>query len=122
MNVIVADDSMVVRSIVTRAIKSLGHNPIPATHGGEAIDILENKGEPIGLILMDWNMPTMDGFEALKTIKSNTQFSSIPVVMLTSESDESRIQMAFDAGVNGYVEKPFTPEELIESLEKVIKL
>ncbi len=122
MNIIVADDSMVVRSIVTGAVKTLGHSPIQATHGGEVLDILEKNGVSIGLILMDWNMPTMDGYEALKAIKSDTRFSSIPVVMLTSESDEDRIKMAFDAGVDGYVEKPFTPEELVENLEKVIKL
>ena len=121
MNIIVADDSMVVRSVVNKVIKSLGHHPMHAVHGGEVLDILENEGSEVDLILMDWNMPTMDGLEALKTIKKDTRFSSIPVIMLTSESDEKRIEMAHKAGVDGYIEKPFTPEELIEGLEKVIK-
>jgi two-component system chemotaxis response regulator CheY len=122
MNIIVADDSMVVRSVVTKVVTSLGHEPIQATHGGEVLDILEKMGKDISLILMDWNMPTMDGFQALQTLKNDQRFALIPVIMLTSESDDKKIKMAFDAGVSGYVEKPFTSEELIESLKKVIKV
>ena len=121
MNIIVADDSFVVRSIVKKAIAHLGHQILQAVHGGEVIDILEKMGSEVDLILLDWNMPVMDGFQALETMKGDPRFSSIPVMMLTSESDEKKIQMAYDAGAAGYVEKPFTPEELVRNIEKAVK-
>ena len=121
MNIIIADDSTVVRSIVAKVITSIGHQALHTAHGGEVIEMLEERGSEIDIILMDWNMPIMDGFEALQKIKADSRFSSIPVIMLTSESDEDKIKMAYDAGVTGYVEKPFTQDELVEYLEKVIK-
>ena len=93
MNVIVADDSMVIRSIVKNIIAPLGHSPVQASHGGEVIEILEKTGSDVDLILMDWNMPTMDGFQALEKLKGDPRFSSIPVIMLTSESDNKKMEM-----------------------------
>jgi two-component system chemotaxis response regulator CheY len=120
MNVIIADDSKVVRSIVEKAIKPLGYSSFQANHGGEAIEILEKMGEKIGLILMDWNMPVMDGFDALVKIKKDSRFSSIPIIMLTSESDNNKVKMATDAGAAAYVKKPFTQDELLENIKLVI--
>ena len=120
MNVIIADDSMVIRSIVKNVITPLGHSPVQAAHGGEVIEILEKMGTEVDLILMDWNMPTMDGFQALEKIKGDPRFSSIPIIMLTSESDSKKVEMAYGAGAVGYVKKPFTAEELVENLGKVI--
>ena len=120
MNVIVADDSVVVRTLVKKVLTGIGHQAIQAVHGGEVLECLEKADPQIDLILMDWNMPTMDGFEALKEIKGDQRFSSIPVIMLTSESDEKRINMAYDVGANGYLEKPFTPDELIAHIDKVM--
>jgi len=121
MNVIIADDSMVVRSIVEKAMTPLGYRLFKAAHGGEVIEILEKVEADVGLILMDWNMPTMDGFQALVRIKADRRFFSIPVVMLTSESDDNKVKKAYDAGAAGYVKKPFTREELIENVQQVLK-
>ena len=121
MNVIIADDSAVVRTLVKKIITPIGYHPIHAVHGGEVIDILEERGADIDLILLDWNMPTMDGFQALEKIKKNPKFASIPVIMLTSESDEKKINLAYRAGVDGYIEKPFSPKELLECIDKVTK-
>ncbi|MGB5157879.1 response regulator [Desulfobacterium sp. N47] len=120
MNVIIADDSKVVRSIVEKAIKTIGYSSFQAIHGGEAIEILEKMGGEIDLILMDWNMPVMDGFNALVNIKKNPKFSSIPVIMLTSESDDNKVKMAHDAGAAGYIRKPFTQDELLDNIQQVI--
>lgn len=120
MNVIIADDSKVVRSIVEKAIKPLGYSSFQAIHGGEAIEILEKMGGEVDLILMDWNMPVMDGFNALVKIKKDFRFSSIPIIMLTSESDDKKVKMAHDAGAAGYVKKPFTQDELLENIQQVI--
>ena len=121
MNVIIADDSRMVRSIIEKVIISLGYGLFQAVHGGEVIDILEKMDVEVGLILMDWNMPTMDGFQALVQIKKDRRFSSIPVIMLTSESDDNKIKMAYAAGAAGYVKKPFTRDELIENMQQVLK-
>ncbi len=120
MKVIVADDSGLVRSLVKKAIAPLGYDSIPAVHGGQVMEILESSGSDIDAILMDWNMPTMDGFQALNQVKGDPRFNAIPVIMLTSESDEKKIKRAFDAGASGYVEKPFTAEELLENLKKIV--
>ena len=121
MNVIVADDSIMVRSIIEKIITSLGYELFQATQGEEVIEILEKMDVEVGLILMDWNMPTMDGFQALVQIKKDRRFSSIPVIMLTSESDDNKIKMAYDAGAAGYVKKPFTRDELVENMQQVLK-
>ena len=121
MQVIIADDSMVVRTIVERVVNSLGYRSLKAANGREVIEILEKMGEEVALILLDWNMPILDGFKTLVKIKEDRRFASIPVIMLTSESEDQKIQKAFEAGVAGYVNKPFTNEELIESVQQVMK-
>ena len=120
MKAIVADDSMFIRRIISKIITPLGYELAEAANGQDVLDILDKDWQSIDLILMDWNMPTMDGFEALQAIKGDQRFSSIPVIMLTSESDEKRINMAYEVGANGYLEKPFTPDELIAHIEKVM--
>ena len=121
MQVIIADDSMVVRTIVERVVNSLGYRSLKAANGREGIEILEKMGEEVALILLDWNMPILDGFKTLVKIKEDRRFASIPVIMLTSESEDQKVQKAFEAGVAGYVNKPFTNEELIESVQQVMK-
>lgn len=120
MDVIIADDSMVVRSIVARAITPLGYRPLPAVNGKAAIEILEKSGNGVGLILMDWNMPVLDGIQALSEIKADRRFSSIPVIMLTSESDDNKVKQAFVSGAAAYVKKPFTPDELVQTIRGVL--
>ena len=119
MKVIIADDSRMIRSIIEKVTKSLGYDTLHAGNGQEALDHLEKEGGNVNLILLDWNMPVMDGFTALKKIKQNQKYSKIPVLMISTEAEEEKVQQVMKEGAKGYVSKPFTPEELEEVLKKI---
>ncbi len=74
-----------------------------------------------GLVIADWNMPEMTGIDMLRAIRQNSAISELPVVMLTSRSEPEYIQEALDAGVSGYIVKPFTQEALADRLRKIFK-
>lgn len=120
MKVIVADDSMLTRKIVIKFIASLGVEPIEAGNGKEVIDIIRQTHEMPHLILMDWNMPELDGLEVLKWIQKDARLKAIPVIMLTSESDEISMNTAMTAGARAYISKPFTEDELVDTIRKTI--
>jgi two-component system, chemotaxis family, chemotaxis protein CheY len=113
MKIIIADDSRVMRNIIENAIKPLGVATIHAGNGQEVMDCLEKQGDEIGLILLDWNMPVMNGLEVLETIKRNKIYSHIPVLIVSTESEDDKMSKAFAAGAKGYISKPFTPERLL---------
>jgi two-component system, chemotaxis family, chemotaxis protein CheY len=113
MKIIIADDSRVMRSIIENAVKPLGMETIHAIHGREVIDTLEKQWEEIGVILLDWNMPVMNGLEVLETINKNELFAHIPVLIVSTESEDEKMSVAFSAGAKGYITKPFTPEQLL---------
>jgi two-component system, chemotaxis family, chemotaxis protein CheY len=113
MKIIIADDSRVMRNIIENAIKPLGLSSIHAGNGQEVLDILEKQGEEIGLILLDWNMPVMNGLEVLEAIKNNGLYTRIPVMIVSTESEDDKMSRAFAAGAKGYISKPFTPDRLL---------
>jgi len=121
MKVIVADDSMLTRKIVIKYLGPMGFEAVQAANGSEVIEIL-NSGEPLpGLILMDWNMPVLDGYEVLQVLGKDERYKDIPVIMLTSESDDSNRVQALAAGANGYITKPFTAEDLTQAINEILK-
>ena len=113
MKIIIADDSRVMRNIIENAVKSLGLATLHAGNGQEVLDFLEREGNEIGLILLDWNMPVMNGLEVLETIKKNNVYTHIPVLIVSTESEDDKMSKAFAAGAKGYISKPFTPERLL---------
>lgn len=118
MQVLVVDDSQIMRKIITGALKKLGVNDIlEASNGQEAVEIL-GKPSDIGLVLMDWNMPTMTGIEAVKKIRSDKV--SIPVVMVTTEAEKEKVMEAIKSGANDYLIKPFNPKDIQGKLEKFL--
>ena len=120
MKVLIADDSMLMRNIIGKTVDQLGHDIIEATNGREVLDQLaQNKGE-IDLILLDWNMPILDGFGVLERMKGHKQLESIPVLMVSTESEDESVQRALDAGVRGYLPKPFTPDELATAIRETV--
>jgi two-component system chemotaxis response regulator CheY len=80
--------------------------------GAEALEKLSHFYKEINLILLDWNMPGMNGYDALVEIKNNDKYKDIPVMMVTTEGQQSNIIAAVRAGANNYLVKPFTVEEL----------
>jgi two-component system chemotaxis response regulator CheY len=120
MRAIIADDSMVIRSIISKAIKPAGYIPLHAANGREVLDILEREPEKIDIILLDWNMPVMDGFKTLVALQEDIRFSPIPVIMVTTESEDKNIELVMNAGAKGYITKPFTADELIAKLQRIL--
>lgn len=119
MKVIIADDSRMIRTIIEKVTSSLGYETLHAGNGQEVLDHLDTEGGDVKLILLDWNMPVMDGFSALKKIKQNEKYKKIPILMISTEAEEEKVKQVMNEGAAGYVSKPFTPEELEEVIKKV---
>jgi two-component system chemotaxis response regulator CheY len=120
MKILVVDDFSTMRRIVKNLLRDLGFtNTVEADDGKTALPILEAGG--IDFLVTDWNMPGMTGIDLLKAVRSNPSLVDLPVLMVTAEAKREQIVMAAQAGVNGYVIKPFTAATLKEKIEKVFE-
>ncbi|WP_306600132.1 response regulator [Geothrix sp. 21YS21S-2] len=106
------DDSSTIRRIVGRVVATLGMEMVEAANGREALAVLERDHADIALVVLDVNMPEMDGGETLAAMKKDPRFQSIPVMMLTTESERGRILEFIQGGAANYLVKPFTPDDL----------
>jgi two-component system chemotaxis response regulator CheY len=116
MKILSVDDSTTMRRIIGRVVGMLGYDFIEASNGAEALALLEKDCSDIGLVIMDINMPEMDGITALQTIKANPALKHLPVMMVTTDSDRARIIQAVQAGAANYVTKPFTHDDLVSKI------
>lgn len=115
MTVLIVDDSSVMRKIVERALRQAGLNLTKVVEAGSGREGLEALGrEQPDLIVSDINMPSMDGLEFLRQIQSQGLARGVPVVMITTESGEEHVREALAAGAQGYIRKPFTPDQVRE--------
>jgi len=112
MKLLTVDDSSTIRKVVKAAADVLGLGTIEAEDGIEALEKLEAHHQELDLILLDWNMPGMNGFDVLVTVKGDERFKQIPVMMVTTEGQKSSIVAAVRAGADNYLVKPFTVDEL----------
>ena len=118
MKVMLVDDSNTMRRIQKNVIEQVGITDIAeAADGKDAYEKLSEN--PVDIILLDWNMPNMDGITFLKAIRSMEKFNAIKVIMCTSESEKPKILEALKAGANSYIVKPFTPEVLTAKLKEL---
>ena len=101
--------------ILGRILKEIGYEVTEAGHGQEALDRL-NQGEAVDLMLVDWNMPVMNGHELICAIRANALLGDIRIMMVTTESSMGQVEQALAAGANEYLMKPFTKEMLVEKL------
>ncbi len=115
MRALVVDDSTPARLHVGRMLADLGFEVYEAGHGEEARSVLGALG-PVELVILDWNMPVMDGLEFLKMLRADRAYDQVLVVMATGNSDVSSIGTALEAGASEYVMKPFTAEDLVSKL------
>lgn len=120
MKVIIADDSLMMRTVIQNALQPMGLETIHAGNGQEVLDQLDAHGNNVGVIFMDWNMPVMNGLECLKSLKKSEKYKDIPVLIISTESENNKMKMAMEAGAKGYLTKPFTPEELIKFINASI--
>jgi two-component system chemotaxis response regulator CheY len=120
MKILIVDDFSTMRRIVKNLLKDLGFtNVVEADDGKTALPLLE-KGN-IDFLVTDWNMPGMTGIDLLKAVRANPALANLPVLMVTAEAKRDQIIMAAQAGVNGYVIKPFTAATLKEKIEKIFE-
>lgn len=116
MKVLSVDDSAMIRKIIRGAVEVLDGDLLEASDGIEALELLEEEYRSIDLILLDWNMPRLDGMEVLKKLKADNRFRAIPVMMVTTESERSNIVKAIQHGAVHYLVKPFTIQELVKRI------
>ncbi|MFN7310047.1 MAG: response regulator [Vampirovibrionales bacterium] len=110
------DDSRLIRKIMTGPIQALGYDILEASDGLECLDQLKAHAEDVELVLLDCNMPNLDGIETLKAIKADPALSSIPVMMVTTEGEREKMIGAIKAGASQYLTKPFTEDELLTKM------
>jgi two-component system chemotaxis response regulator CheY len=116
---LVVDDFSTMRRIIKNLLHDLGYqNVVEADDGTTALPML--KAGDIDFLITDWNMPGMAGLDLLKAVRSDPNLTKLPVLMLTAEAKREQIVEAAQAGVSGYVIKPFTAETLKEKLDKII--
>ena len=112
MKLLIVDDSSVIRKVIKAAADVLKMETEEAQDGLEALEKLKACYREIDLVLLDWNMPEMNGYDVLVEIKNNDKYKNIPVMMVTTEGQKSSIIAAVRAGADNYLTKPFTIDEL----------
>jgi two-component system chemotaxis response regulator CheY len=118
MQILVVDDFSTMRRIIKGLLHDLGYAHITeADDGLTALPLL--KAGQFDLLITDWNMPGMQGVELLRQVRADERLAKLPVLMLTAEAKREQIVEAAQAGVNGYVIKPFTAAVLKEKIEKI---
>lgn len=118
MNILVCDDFSTMRRIMKNVLHELGFNNVEeADDGSTAMPMLDNGN--FDLLVLDWNMPGTTGIEVLQWVRAHDRLSKLPVLMVTAEAKREQIVAAADAGVSGYVVKPFNAETLSGKLERI---
>lgn len=122
LNVLLIEDDVIEVMKLNRAISSLQlkHNIIEANNGEEALDILQNKGDLPDIILLDLNMPKLNGIEFLNILKNDDVLKYIPTIILTTSSNQRDLLECYKIGIAGYVLKPLKYEEYITKIESVL--
>jgi len=120
MRILIVDDFSTMRRIVKNLLADLGFtNTAEAEDGGAAIAMLRQGG--FDFVVTDWNMPGVNGIELLRMIRADEKLKTLPVLMVTAEAKREQIIEAAQAGVNGYIIKPFTAATLQEKLNKIFE-
>ncbi len=112
MKLLTIDDSRMIRRVICDVAATIGIETIEADSGKRGLQMLKAEANGIELVLLDWNMPGINGFEVLKEIKADQKLQHIPVMMVTTEGERKNIVAAIRAGAVNYLTKPFTQEDL----------
>jgi two-component system chemotaxis response regulator CheY len=118
LKALVIDDSRAMRCIIGQILKSLGFEVLEASNGQEGLQRLEG-GDCPKLVMVDWNMPVMDGLSFVRAMRGRQEFNQIPVMMVTTETEMTRMAEALAQGANEYVMKPFTRDAILQKLERL---
>ena len=115
---LVVDDSVTMRQMVSLTLKEAGFATIEGTDGANAIESL--GAQKVDLVITDLNMPVMDGITLIKKLRTLPQGKFVPILMLTTESQDSKKQEGKAAGATGWIVKPFNPQQLLQVIKKVV--
>ena len=120
MKILIVDDFSTMRRIIKNLLRDLGFtNTSEADDGQTALPMLQQGS--FDFLVTDWNMPGMEGIELLKRVRADENLKSLPVLLVTAEAKKEQIVEAAQAGVNGYIVKPFTSGTLKEKIEKIFE-
>jgi two-component system chemotaxis response regulator CheY len=115
MRALVVDDSRTVRIIIGQILRELGIEVVEAATGLEALEQIQRQPD-VELMLVDWNMPEMNGIDFIRAVRSQRAFDTTRILMVTSEAQSDHVAEAIQAGANEYLMKPFTKEVLVAKL------
>lgn len=116
MKALIVDDSRAIRSVIRRKLTDLGFEVFEAGNGQEGLERIDEHPD-IGIILVDWNMPVMDGLEFVRRVRKTPDTARMPLLMVTSETEIRQMVKALAAGANEYLMKPFDAQALEEKLQ-----
>ncbi|MGH9451614.1 MAG: response regulator [Terriglobia bacterium] len=116
MQALVIDDSRTTRMILKQILRQLGFEVSEAADGKQALNVLTGMGQP-DLILVDWDMPVMNGWEFIQAVRARHEFDGLPLMMITAHTDAESVTQALQAGANEFVMKPFNEEVIREKLQ-----
>lgn len=120
MKILIVDDFSTMRRIIKNLLRDLGfNNTHEADDGNTALPMLQSGS--YDFLVTDWNMPGMTGIDLLRAVRSDENLSTLPVLLVTAESKKDQIVMAAEAGVNGYIVKPFNAATLEEKINKIFE-
>jgi two-component system, chemotaxis family, chemotaxis protein CheY len=116
--IMTADDSVSVRQMVSFTLKDAGYEVVEAEDGRDALSKLNSAD--VNMLITDLNMPNMDGIELIKEVRAQQQFKFMPIVLLTTESQDNKKKEGKAAGATGWIVKPFKPEQLVAVVKKLL--
>ncbi|MBN2063218.1 MAG: response regulator [Sedimentisphaerales bacterium] len=115
--IMTADDSASMRQMVSMTLKQAGYNVVEASDGKDALGKLNG----VDMLITDLNMPNMDGIELIRQVRSKPEYKFMPIIMLTTESQDNKKMEGKAAGASGWIVKPFKPDQLIAVIQKVLR-
>jgi two-component system chemotaxis response regulator CheY len=118
MHALVVDDSRTMRAMLARMLRDIDFAVQEAGHGKEALQLLEvqHRTQPFALVLVDWNMPEMNGYDFVRRVRADDAYRHVRLMMVTTETEMGQVAKALEAGADEYAMKPVTREVILEKL------
>ena len=120
MKILIVEDSGIIRRVIARVVKSIGFTPLEAENGADGLIKLRKHYSDIWLVVLDWNMPVMDGYEVLTRMRATPEYGNIPILMATADGAEDDVVKALKAGANSYLVKPFAEGALSDRIKELL--
>ena len=120
--IMAVDDSPTVVKFVSFALRSAGVKVVTASDGMDALEKLSSMPEGVDMIITDLNMPNVDGYEFIKTVRENQLYAQVPIIILSSEEEEKDKRLGNEVGASSYLVKPFKPNVLLAEVSKYLQI